>query len=63
MTTTETKPAIKGGEWLITESNAQCNFFSEDFNEEQKMVKDMCLQFLSAEVMPVVDRIDKMEEG
>ncbi len=54
---------LKGGEWLIRESQAQDTFTPEDFNEEQQMVKEMCLQFLQAEVMPVVDRIDKMEQG
>jgi alkylation response protein AidB-like acyl-CoA dehydrogenase len=63
MNTTNTTTALKGGEWLIKESNAFETFTPEDFNEEQLMVKDMCLQFLSTEVLPVVDRIDKMEPG
>ncbi len=62
-TATSTTSLLKGGEWLIKESNAFETFTPEDFNEEQQMVKDMCLQFLSAEVVPVIDRIDKMEEG
>ena len=62
-TTTTTTNLLKGGEWLIKESNAFETFTPEDFNEEQKMVKDMCLQFLSTEVLPVIDRIDKMEPG
>lgn len=62
-TSTSTKAALKGGEWLIKESNAFETFTPEDFNEEQQMVKDMCLQFLAGEVLPVVDRIDKMEQG
>jgi len=62
-TTTSTNTLFKGGEWLIKESNAFETFTPEDFNEEQLMVKDMCLQFLAAEVMPVIDRIDKLEEG
>jgi hypothetical protein len=46
-TTTSTQPLyLKGGEWLIKESNAFDTFTPEDFNEEQLMVKDMCLQFL-----------------
>ena len=61
-TTTSTTP-LKGGEWLIKESSAFETFTPEDFNEEQQMVKDMCLQFLDAEVLPIVDRIDKMEPG
>jgi len=62
-TTTSTAIPVKGGEWLIKESNAFDTFTSEDFNEEQQMVKDMCLQFLIAEVHPIVDRIDKLEPG
>ena len=62
-TTTSTTTLLKGGEWLIKESNAFETYTPEDFNEEQLMVKDMCLQFLAAEVLPIVDRIDKMEAG
>jgi alkylation response protein AidB-like acyl-CoA dehydrogenase len=60
--TTQTAP-LKGGEWLIRESNPQDTFTPEDFNEEQHMVKDMCLQFLHTEVLPIADKIDKMEPG
>ena len=62
---TDTKKAasIKGGEWLIRESSAFDTFIPEDYNEEQQMVKDMCLSFLDAEVLPILDRIDKLEPG
>ena len=62
-TATSTTATLKGGEWLIKESNAFGTYIPEDFNEEQQMVKDMCLQFLETEVVPVIDRIDKMEAG
>ena len=62
-TATSATTSLKGGEWLIKESNPFDTFTPEDFNEEQQMVKDMCLQFLSAEVIPVIDRVDKMETG
>lgn len=62
-TTVSTPTTLKGGEWLIKESNAFETYVPEDFNEEQQMVKDMCLQFLNSEVLPIVDRIDKMEPG
>lgn len=62
-TSTLTANLLKGGEWLIKESIASETFTPEDFNEEQRMVKDMCLQFLHSEVIPIIDRIDKMEEG
>jgi alkylation response protein AidB-like acyl-CoA dehydrogenase len=54
---------IKGAEWLIKETQPTETFIPEDYNEEQQMVKDMCRDFLDSEVMPVVDRIDKLEEG
>jgi len=62
-TTTQTASSLKGGEWLIKESNAFDTFTPEDFTEEQQMVKEMCLQFLATEVNPIVDRIDKLEPG
>ncbi len=54
---------LKGGEWLIKQSNAFETFTPEDYTEEQIMVKDMCLSFLQTEVIPIADRIDKMEPG
>jgi alkylation response protein AidB-like acyl-CoA dehydrogenase len=62
-TTTEKKPSVKGGEWLIRESSPYDTFIPEDYNEEQQMVKDMCASFLDTEVLPIIDRIDKMEPG
>jgi alkylation response protein AidB-like acyl-CoA dehydrogenase len=62
-TVNSTTVTLKGGEWLIKESNPFETYTPEDFNEEQQMVKDMCLQFLASEVLPIVDRIDKMEPG
>ena len=63
METTKQSKALLGGEWLIKESNPFETFIPEDFNEEQRMVMDMCTQFLDAEVLPIVERIDKLETG
>lgn len=60
---TATSTSLKGGEWLIKESTAADTFTPEDFSEEQLMVKDMCLQFLTTEIHPIIDRIDKLEPG
>lgn len=63
---TELKPtaaALKGAEWLVKESNPADVFIPEDFSEEQQMIMDMCHQFLDAEVLPLVDRLDKLEPG
>lgn len=62
-TTTEQKKVVKGGEWLVKESSAFEVFTPEDFVEEQKMIRDMCDQFLDAEVYPILDRIDNLESG
>jgi len=62
-TDTKINQTINGGEWLIKESNATDIFIPEDFNEEQLMVRDMCAQFLSTEIIPVVNRIDNLEAG
>jgi len=60
---TLTKQALKGGEWLIKESEPSDVFIPEDFTEEQRMIRDMCDQFLNTEVWPNLDRIDNMEPG
>ena len=63
MSTTAQNTSIKGGEWLIRESVSSETFIPEAYNEEQRMVKEMCASFLDAEVIPIIDRIDKMEPG
>ena len=63
METTLTTKALHGGEWIISESHPEQTFIREDFNEEQKMVLEMCHQFLNTEVLPIIDRIDKLEPG
>ena len=63
MNTTSPTIALKGGEWLIRATNPFDIYTPEDFTEEQRMVKEMCHQFLLGEVLPVIDRIDKAEPG
>ena len=60
---TLTNKALKGGEWLIKETEPAASFIPEEFSEEQKMIRDMCNQFLDMEVMPILERIDSMEPG
>ena len=62
-TITHQQKVLKGGEWLIRESLPFETFISEEYNEEQQMVKDMCASFLDTEVLPILDRIDKLEKG
>ena len=62
-TTTQQQKVLKGGEWLIKESSPFETFIPEEYNEEQQMVKDMCASFLDSEVLPILERIDKLEQG
>ena len=60
---TETQQTLKGGEWMVKESSPFQIFSIDNFNEEQKMIQDMCHQFIDTEVLPFIDRIDKLEPG
>jgi alkylation response protein AidB-like acyl-CoA dehydrogenase len=62
-TTAETRRALKGGEWLIKESSPFDTYIPEEFTEEQRMIRDMCDQFLDTEVYTILDRIDNLEKG
>ena len=57
------KKAIKGGEFLIRETDFNEVFIPEEFDEEQNMIAQSCKDFLAQEVYPNLDRIDDMEEG
>ncbi|MBK9660584.1 MAG: acyl-CoA dehydrogenase family protein [Chitinophagaceae bacterium] len=62
-TAATTKTVLKGGEWLVKESSPFETFTPENFVEEQLMIRDMCNQFLDAEIYPILDRIDDLEPG
>src|SRR5690606_4141576 len=61
MSSVQTKQAIKGGEFLIRETEAREIFIPEEFNEEQRMIEQQCKDFLSKEVWPRLDEIDSMK--
>jgi alkylation response protein AidB-like acyl-CoA dehydrogenase len=54
---------IKGGEFVVRHSTPQELFTPEDQTEEQKMIAQMCRDFIKNEIQPNLDRIDKQEEG
>jgi hypothetical protein len=54
---------LKGGEFLIRESQPEDTFIPEELNEEQLMVKQMSLDFIKNEIDPVRDRIEHQEPG
>ncbi|QHT67871.1 acyl-CoA dehydrogenase [Rhodocytophaga rosea] len=55
------KKIVKGGEFLIKETEAQQVFIPEEFSEEQRMVAQTCQDFLEKEVYPRLDEIDSMK--
>jgi alkylation response protein AidB-like acyl-CoA dehydrogenase len=63
MSTTTTHSAMKGGQFLIRESDFSALFTPEHFSEEHRMMADMAREFLEQEVYPHLDRIDALEPG
>ena len=55
--------AARGGEFLIKKTEASAVFIPEEQDEEQKMIRQTCIDFLEQEVNHLHDRIDAQEEG
>ncbi|MEZ4910713.1 MAG: acyl-CoA dehydrogenase family protein [Saprospiraceae bacterium] len=53
----------KGGDFLLKSLSDQSYTFPEDFNEEQRMIRDTVRSFVMQEILPLTDRIEKLEEG
>ena len=53
------KKALKGGEFLIRETEAQDIFIPEEFNEEQRMMAQSCKEFTETQVNPNIDQLEK----
>ena len=58
MIATENKASIKGGEFLIKETDATQVFIPEEFTEEQQMIAATCREFLEREIWPRLNEID-----
>ena len=54
--------AIKGGEFLIRQTKPEEIFIPEEWSEEEKMIAQTCREFIAQEVIPVIDKIDSMED-
>jgi hypothetical protein len=52
---------LKGGEFLITETDPSNVFIIEDFTEEQNMVLAMVKEFVEKKVLPVSDQIESLD--
>lgn len=54
---------LKGGEFIIRDPRVEDTFIPEEINEEQRMVRQMTIDFLEQEVIPAAQKIEKQEEG
>ena len=57
------KQPIKGGEFIIRNTEPKDIFTPEEWTEEHKMIAGMCEDFIHQEIIPHLDRIDSLEEG
>ena len=56
------KSSIKGGEFLIRETQSSEVFIPEEFSEEQKMMAQACQDFVDTEITPIAKEIDSMKD-
>lgn len=61
-TETTNKSAIKGGEFIIRDTEAHEIFIPEEWSEEQQMIAQMCKDFLKSEIFHRLDEIDSMKD-
>ncbi|MCM4152312.1 acyl-CoA dehydrogenase [Arenibacter sp. N53] len=53
-----TKEILRGGQFLVKETNCQDIFTPEDFSEEQKMMRDSVIEFNDREIVANRDRFE-----
>jgi len=61
MSTAVKQKVIKGGEFLVKETEPSEIFIPEEFTEEQMMIKQSCQDFLDQEIYTRLDEIDSMK--
>lgn len=52
---------IKGGEFLIKQVQKEDVFITEQFSEEQQMMKDAVVEFIDREVWPIKERFEEKD--
>ncbi|WP_020570347.1 acyl-CoA dehydrogenase family protein [Neolewinella persica] len=58
----EEQKVLKGGEFLIANTDPSATFTPEDFDEDQQMVKQMVQDFIDQNIVPNLDKIEKQED-
>lgn len=55
---TKEKELLRGGQFLVKETNCEDVFTPEDFSEEQQMMKEAVMEFNDREIIPHKDRFE-----
>jgi len=61
MTSVTSEQTVKGGAWLIGETDPATVFTPEKLNDEHKLIRQTAQEFMKGEVLPVVERLEKKE--
>lgn len=54
---------LRGGEFIIRDSRPEDVFVPEEFNEEQRMIRDTIRDFMQTEILPFSDKIENQEDN
>ena len=55
----KTKSSVKGGEFIIKDSEPEDIFTPEDFSQEHIMMKESVQEFIDREIWPYKERFEK----
>ena len=61
MATATSEQTVKGGAWLIEETDPATVMTPEKLNEEHKLIRQTAAEFIKGEVLPVVERLEKKD--
>ena len=61
MASVASEQAVKGGAWLIEETDPAAVMTPEKLNEEHKLIRQTASEFIRGEVLPAVERLEKKE--
>ena len=63
MTTATATPTLRGGEWLLRVSEPSAVFTPEQLTEEHRLIEGTVRDFVTNEVLPVLDRLEEKDWG
>lgn len=58
---TKNKKLLRGGQFLVKETQAENIFTPEDFTEEQQMMRDSVIEFVDREIWPHKERFENKD--